>query len=83
MSTEDLAVDSPYNTRLLRGPAAGADRGPRAGRDEGVVNPADGPWYYYVTVNLKTGKTKFAETYDQFLQYKAELDAYCQTSDAC
>ena len=31
-----------------------------------------------MTVNLATGKTKFAETYDEFLQYKQELREYCE-----
>jgi UPF0755 protein len=36
-----------------------------------------------VTVNLKTGETKFAETYEQFQQYKGEYLEYCETSEAC
>ena len=38
-----------------------------------AANPADGDWYYYVTVDLATGETKFAETYDEFLDYKDEF----------
>ena len=30
-----------------------------------------GGWFYYVTVNLRTGETKFATTYDEFLQLQA------------
>ena len=36
-----------------------------------------------MTVNLATGETKFAETYDEFLEYKDEFTEYCTTSDAC
>ena len=36
-----------------------------------------------MTVNLATGETKFAETYDEFLTYRAEYQQYCETSDAC
>ena len=36
-----------------------------------------------MTTNLRTGETKFATTYDQFLGYKRELERYCQTSSAC
>ena len=51
---------------------------------EAASHPADGPWFFYVTVNLKTGETKFAESYDQFLSYKQELRDYCETqSDRC
>ena len=42
-----------------------------------AANPADGDWYYYVTVDLSTGETKFAETYDEFLAYKDEYTQYC------
>ena len=47
-----------------------------------AAHPADGDWYYYVTVNLATGETKFAETYDEFLAYKDELAQYCETESA-
>ena len=42
-----------------------------------------GDWFFYVTTNLKTGETKFAEDYDEFLESRRELQEYCQTSDAC
>ena len=29
---------------------------------QAAANPADGDWFFYVTVNLRTGETKFAET---------------------
>ena len=47
-----------------------------------ATHPSDGDWYYYVTVNLKTGETKFAATYDEFLKYKDELRQYCATESA-
>ena len=50
---------------------------------QAAAHPTEGDWYYYVTVNLRTGETKFAETYEEFLSYDAEFDEYCQTSDAC
>ena len=36
-----------------------------------------------MTTNLKTGETKFTDDYDEFLEFKAELQQYCETSDAC
>ena len=50
---------------------------------EAATHPANGDWYYYVTVNLRTGETKFAESPEEFAQYKAEYLEYCETSDAC
>ena len=36
-----------------------------------------------MTVNLKTGETKFTDDFKEFLRYKAEYKRYCETSDAC
>lgn len=83
LSEEDLAVDSPYNTRLNPGLPPGPIESPGDEAIAAAANPADGPWFFYVTVNLRTGETKFAESYDEFLKYKAELQDYCETSDAC
>ena len=38
-----------------------------------AANPAEGDWYYYVTVDLATGETKFAETYDEFLSLQGRV----------
>lgn len=83
LSEEDLAVDSPYNTRLYPGLPPGPIEAPGDAAIQAALNPVDGPWYYWVTVNLKTGETKFATTLDEFNQYKAEYLEYCETSEAC
>jgi UPF0755 protein len=83
LTEEDLAVDSPYNTRLYPGLPPGPIEAPGDDAIAAATHPADGPWYYWVTVNLKTGETKFATTLDEFNQYKAEYLQYCETSDAC
>lgn len=41
-----------------------------------VLQPADGPWLWYVTVNLDTGETKFTDDYQEFLQFKKEYKAW-------
>ena len=38
-----------------------------------MINPADGKWLYFVTVNLTTGETKFAETHDE---HNANVEEY-------
>ena len=56
----------------------------RNGPIAAAANPAEGDWYYYVTVNLATGETKFYEDYAGFLEGKAEYEEYCATkSDRC
>jgi UPF0755 protein len=76
-------ADSPYNTYEQAGLPPTPINSPGDAAIDAAANPADGPWYYYVTVDLSTGETKFAETHDEFLTYKAEYQAYCETSDAC
>ena len=78
-TTEDLEIESPYNTYLEPGLPPGPIEAPGDAAIEAAGNPTDGDWYYYVTVNLQTGETKFAETYDEFLTYKDELREYCAT----
>ena len=44
---------------------------------------AAGAWRYFVTVNLRTGATRFATTYQEFLHDRAIYIQYCQQSSAC
>jgi len=78
------SVDSPYNTYTNKGLPPGPIGAPGDDAIQAALNPAEGDWYYYVTVNLKTGETKFAKNYDQFLKFKAEYKDYCATeSKSC
>ncbi len=83
LTSDQLKQDTPYNTYTRAGLPPTPIEAPGDDAIAAAINPAQGDWYYYVTVNLKTGETKFATTYDEFLQYKAEFKQYCQTSDAC
>lgn len=81
---ERETTQSPYNTFLHAGLPPGPIGNPGDEAIRAALHPASGDWYYYVTVNLKTGKTKFAESYAEFQQYQAELRDYCATqSRAC
>lgn len=76
--------DSPYNTYTQQGLPPGPIEAPGDAAIDAAANPADGPWLFYVTVNLETGETKFTESYDEFLSFRGELDEYCATqSDRC
>ena len=80
----DSVADSPYNTYTQPGLPPGPIEAPGQAAMEAALNPEDGDWLFYVTVNLATGETKFASTEAEFLEYKAELDEYCATqSDRC
>jgi UPF0755 protein len=80
---ETQNTDSPYNTYLHPGLPPDPINSPGDEAIKAALNPAKGPWYYYVTVNLATGETKFGVTYQDFLQFKQEYAQYCTTSDRC
>ena len=83
VTTEEIqTTDSPYNTYLHPGLPPGPIEAPGDAAIQAATHPADGDWYYYVTVNLRTGETKFAKTYDEFLGYKKELQDYCENESA-
>ena len=83
LTTDDLEVDSPYNTYLNAGLPPGPIEAPGMDALKAATDPADGDWLFYVTVNLRTGKTKFTADYDEFLRFKDEFKKYCETSEAC
>jgi UPF0755 protein len=83
LTEEELSVDSPYNTRLYPGLPPGPIESPGDAAIQAALNPTEGPWLYYVTVNLRTSETKFTESYDEFLGFKEEYAVYCETSEAC
>ena len=83
LTTDQLQQDTPYNTYTRAGLPPTPIEAPGDDAIAAAADPAEGDWYYYVTVDLATGETKFAETYDEFLTYKDEYAEYCTTSDAC
>lgn len=68
----DLAIDSPYNTRLVQGLPPTPIGAPGLESLEAAVNPADGAWLYYVLSDCE-GNHAFSEDYNDFLNNK---DAY-------
>ena len=79
LTSADLDADNPYNVRLHLGLPPTPISNPGEATIQAAMNPADGPWTYFVTVNLTTGETVFTDNYDEFLagkeQYKAWLAA--------
>lgn len=69
LSTEDLKIDSLYNTYLYSGLPPGPICNPGKASIEAAANPAETNFLYYVLAT-KEGKHEFAATYDEFLKAK-------------
>jgi UPF0755 protein len=44
------------------------------------LNPVDGPWLFFVPINLATGETVFSETADEHQAAVDRLFAWCEES---
>lgn len=66
----------PYASRVVKGLPPTAIGAPSRASIEAVLSPSEGPWRWYVTVNLDTQETKFTDSYDEFLQFRQEYQAW-------
>lgn len=60
---QERASDSPYNTYVHEGLPIGPIANPGAKTIKAALNPPEGDWLFWVTVNTDTGETKFANTW--------------------
>lgn len=72
-SAEALEDPNPWNTYVNTGLPVTPIASPNQAAIEAAMNPEDGPWLYFVTVNLATGETVFSETYEQ---HQAGIDQW-------
>jgi UPF0755 protein len=70
LTESDLAVDSPYNTRLVKGLPPTPIGAPGAASLDATAHPAKGDWLYYVVSDCD-GHHAFSESYQEFLDNKA------------
>lgn len=70
----DLAIDSPYNTRLNPGLPPTPIAVPSRSALDAALNPAEGPWLYYVLAGAD-GSHFFTDDYDEFLRVRDESRA--------
>lgn len=71
---EDAA--NPYNTYQHPGLPPTPIGAPGELAIEAAMNPPEGPWLYFVTVDLDSGETKFAATLEEHQANIAELRAW-------
>ncbi|MEJ5254653.1 MAG: endolytic transglycosylase MltG [Acidimicrobiales bacterium] len=72
LTRSDLEIDSPYNTRRFPGLPPTPIASPGRESLEAALNPADGPWLYYVLTD-EQGHHHFTDDYNDFL--RAQRDA--------
>lgn len=72
---------NPYNTYVHKGYPLGPIAAPSELAIEAAVAPAEGPWLFFVPVDLRTGETHFSETADEHESYVDVLRAWCNASD--
>lgn len=76
--------DNPYNTYLYAGLPPGPINSPGEDAIRAVLDPAEGNWLYFVTVNPTTGETRFADTYQEHLQNQDLFLEWCADNpDQC
>jgi UPF0755 protein len=74
LTVSELAIDSPYNTRLYPGLPPTPIGAPGAEALRAAAEPADGDWLFYVLADCD-GRHAFSATYDEFLEDKAAYQA--------
>jgi UPF0755 protein len=72
-NNKQLTSTSPYNTYKYKGLTPGPIDSPGAAAINAVLHPSTGTWVYFVTVNPKTGETKFTSSVAQFQEFRNEL----------
>ena len=66
LTVDDLATDSPYNTRLYKGLPPTPIATPGRAALEAALNPEEGDWLFYVLADAD-GSHFFTDDYDEFL----------------
>jgi UPF0755 protein len=75
-SGADLQIDSPYNTYKYPGLPPAPICNPGKAALVATLNPPQGNWFFFVTVNPDTGETKFASTAAEHEANVAEFRAW-------
>lgn len=73
--------DNKYNTFYYKGLPAGPIGSPAIDAVRAAANPDDNNYYFWVTVNLDTGETKFAETYEEHERNVEEYQQWCSDNE--
>jgi UPF0755 protein len=72
---------NPYNTYVISGLPPGPISLPGELAIDAAINPVEGPWLYFVSVDLRTGETVFSETYAEHNRARDQWLDWCRASE--
>ena len=78
-TSQQRAVDSPYNTYRRAGLPPGPIAAPGDSATKAALKPASGSWLYFVTTDPSDGAMSFATSYRDHLKNVAKFQAYCRS----
>lgn len=73
-------ASNPYNTYANAGLPIGPIGAAGDVAIDAALHPADGPWFFFVVVNLDTGETAFSTTFDEHQAAVAQLAQWCRST---
>lgn len=79
-SAEALEDPNEWNTYVHKGLPITPIASPNDAAIDAAMHPADGPWIYFVTVNLETGETQFSETLAEHEQGVEKWRDWCRAN---
>jgi len=77
-SAEALENPNPWNTYVNTGLPVTPIASPSDAAIDAAMHPVDGPWLYFVTIDLETGETVFSTTYEEHQAAIEQWDAWCK-----
>lgn len=83
VTNAETQTPNEYNTYLNPGLPPGPIASPGEASIQAAIDPAETNYMYFVTVNPTTGETRFATTYPEFQQAKAEFKQWCNENGGC
>lgn len=79
---ERADASNPYNTYANPGLPIGPIGAVGDLAIDAALHPADGPWFYFVPINLETGETVFSETLEQHNAAVRLLHDWCESTQS-